>query len=497
MSEYRESYGSRPDELDKIDLSNLLVDISHGIRKLWWLVIALTVIFAVQTYFSARTFYQPHYVASATMSVRASGSSASYINAQSAKQMAEVFPYILTSGVLSDVVAEDMGLDYVPGTITATADEGTNWLTLSVSAGDAQTAYDVLQSVIENYPKVAEFVIGETELTILDETGVPEDTGREVVIRGSIRRGAIKGAALGILIMGLYILTRRTVKSRKDLKKGVNLEDFGSLPYIPEKKRRKKKFLSSVNLMNERVPQAYLEAVRKIRIRVMNEMQQKEARSLLVTSSVPGEGKTTMAVNLAIAMAKQGTEVILVDCDPRNPSVASYMNEKEKHPGLGAVLRGKVSPEQALTPVKGLDGKLRVLYGGAPDNRDARLLGTRGMKKLIDMLKEQAEVVILDTAPSELLADAPTLGKFVDCALYVIKYDHARLRQIRNGIRALDMSGVDILGYVFNQDHSGKSMGYGYSYGYRRYGGYGGYGGYGHYQSGRGKKDTYGRVQKD
>ena len=122
MSEYRESYGSRPDEPDKIDLSNLLVDISHGIRKLWWLVIALTVIFAVQTYFSARTFYQPHYVASATMSVRASGSSASYINAQSAKQMAEVFPYILTSGVLSDVVAEDMGLDYVPGTITATAD---------------------------------------------------------------------------------------------------------------------------------------------------------------------------------------------------------------------------------------------------------------------------------------------------------------------------------------------------------------------------------------
>ena len=497
MSEVRENSGGRPEELDKIDLSDLMVDVCHGIKKFWWLVIGLAVALAAQSYFSVSTSYHPQYVASATMSVRATGSSASYINAQSAKQMAEVFPYILTSGVLSDVVAEDMGLDYVPGTITATADEGTNWLTLSVSAGDAQLAYDILQSVIENYPKVAQFVIGDTELTILDETGVPEDTGREIVIRGSVKRGAAKGAALGLLIMALYIVTRRTVKSRKELKKGVNLEDFGSLPFVPEKKRRKKKFLSSINLMNARVPQWYLEAIRKIRIRVMNEMQQKEAHSLLVTSSVPGEGKTTMAVNLAIAVAKQGTKVILVDCDPRNPSVAAYMNEKGKHPGLGAVLRGKASLDQALTTVEGLDGRLEILYGGAPDNRDARLLGTRGMKKLIDMLKEQAEVVILDTAPSELLADAPTLGKFVDCALYVIKYDYAKLRQIRDGIRALDMSGVNILGYVFNGDRSSGGGAYGYSYGYKRYGGYGGYGGYGHYQSGRRKKDTSGRVQKD
>lgn len=503
MSEYRETGSRGIDESEKIDLTNLMLDVWQGIKKFWWLVIALAVIFAIQSYFSVSSSYQPNYVASATMAVRSAGSSYSYVNTQSAKQMAEVFPYILTSGVLEDVVAEDLGLDSVPGTISASADEGTNFLTLSVSAGDPQMAYNILQSVIENYPVVAEFVIGETSLDILDETGIPSDTGRTVVIRGSFRTGALKGAAIGLVIMAIYIVTRRTVKSRKELKKSVNLEDLGSIPYIPEKKRRKSQNLSAVNLMNERVPQGYLEAIRKLRVKVMKEMEKNGYRTLLVTSSVPGEGKTTLAVNLAIAMAKQGKNVILVDCDPRNPSIAENMMHQEEHPGFGAVLRGTSDLAQALTEVEVTGGRLEILYGGKPNNEDSSLLGTKKMKSLLEDLEERADIVILDTPPSGLLADAPALAKYVDAALYVVKYDGAKKRQIREGVQSLDISGVRILGYVFNADKAstkrGYGYGYGYSYGYRGYGygSYGGYGHYGHYTNLGKREDTSGRVIKD
>lgn len=496
MSEYRERSDKRIEEPEKIDLADLMLDVFQGVKKLWWLVIGLAVVFAIQSYFSVSSTYQPNYVASATMSVRTVGTSLSHVNAQSAKQMAEVFPYILTSGVLQDVVTEEMGLESLPGTIRASADEGTNLFTLSVSADDPQMAYNILQSVIKNYPEVAEFVIGETKLDILDETGIPSDTGRVAVIRGSYKRGAMKGAALGLVIMALYVVTRKTVKSRKELKKSVNLEDFGSIPFIHEKKRKKAKFRSSVSLMNDRVPQGYLEAIRKLRIKVMKEMEEEEYSSLLVTSSVPGEGKTTLAVNLAIAIAKQGQRVVLVDCDPRNPSVAAAMNESEKHPGLGAVLRGEAELAQALTRVKMPEGSLEVLYGGEPDDKASRLLGTQAMRRLIVSLQKRADIVILDTAPSELLADAPALAKFVDAALYVVKYDYAKMRQIRDGIQVLDMSGVDIIGYVFNADKSAgdRGYGYGYSYGYKRYGSYGHYG---HYQNVGRRADTSGRVIKD
>lgn len=167
MGDYRDKSGSeRVDAPEKIDLTNVMLDVYHGVKRLWWLFIGLIIICAVQSYFSVSTSYQSKYVASATVSVTSAGGM-DYVNAQSAQQMAEVFPYILTSGVLKDVVAEDMGLDSMPGSIDVKADDGTNLLTISVSGNDPQMAYKTLKSVIKNYPKVAEFVLGETKLTIL------------------------------------------------------------------------------------------------------------------------------------------------------------------------------------------------------------------------------------------------------------------------------------------------------------------------------------------
>lgn len=512
MGDYRDKSGSeRVDAPEKIDLTNIMLDVYHGVKKLWWLVIGLAVIFAVQSYFSVSTSYQSNYVASATVSVTSVGGM-DYVNAQSAQQMAEVFPYILTSGVLKDVVAEDMGLDSMPGSIDVKADDGTNLLTISVSGDDPQMAYKTLKSVIKNYPKVAEFVLGETKLTILDETGIPTDTKRVEVIRGSYKRGALKGAIIGCVILLLYVLSRRTVKSRKELKKNINLQDLGSIPYVRTKKRKKETFYNSVSLLNERISMGYLEAVRKLRIRIMKDMEKKEYQTLLVTSSIPGEGKTTLSANLAISIAQQGKKVLLVDCDLRNPSIAGVMNEQEPHPGLGSVLKKEVPLSGAITNIKlpkkrtNENGSLHVIFGGAPDGENSLLIGSGRMRALIKALKSKYDIIILDTAPSELLADAPLLGKYVDAALYVIRYDYTKLREIREGVGSLALSGIDMLGYVFNGDNS--SGGQGYGYGYRRYGNYGSYGShygsygkygaYGHYgKMEKGSTDKFGRVIKD
>lgn len=505
MSEYRELSEKQLDnDQDKIDITELLLDCWQGVKKLWWLVVLLAVIFAVKAYFTTTTTYQANYVASATVS-------ATSMTGTTAEDMVEVFPYILTSGVLADVIAEDLGVETLPGTIDVQAEEGINLMTISASASDPQMAYNLLMSVMENYPQVAKFVVGETKLTILDETGVPTDTAREEVIRGSYKRGAMKGAAIGLAIMLLYVLTRRTVKSKDKLKKQLNLMDCGTLPYIFVKKRKKDTFNTSMSLLNERLSQGYVEALRKVRIKVMKEMEMKNYSTLLVTSSIPGEGKTTVAANLAIAIAKQGKSVILVDCDLRNPSVAGVMNEQERQPGLGAVLTGKASLKKALVPVDVSGGSLYVIYGSEDDEENVRLLGSKRFEAFLRMLKKHADVVVLDTAPSGLLADAPVLAKFVDAALYVIRYDHTKLRQIRDGVQALSMSGVDILGYVFNGDVKRNAGAYGY--GYKRYGAYGKYGGYGKYGSyGRygsygaygsygkeqvGTTDAYGRVIKE
>lgn len=488
----------RIEETEKIDIISLAGDFLHGLKKLWLLILVLTLAGAGISYFRTSYTYTPQYVASATMSVTAPGGQ--YIGAQTASQMAEVFPYILTSGVLEDVVAREMGMDSVPGSISATAEEGTNLLTMSVTSDDPQMAYDILHTVIDCYPEVAEFVLGNTSLTILDETGVPSDTQKEVVVRGSYRRGAVMGAGAGLVILCLYILLKKTVKSKDKLKSQINLPDMGSLPYIRNKKRKKKPEQNKVSLINERTPASYQEAMRRLRIRVLKEVEENQTKTIMVTSSIPGEGKTTVAVNLAISLVRQGKKVVLVDCDLRNPSIADFLGITEQRPGIDSVLHKKAAVTDVLTEIDvNGENKLTLLLGEEEEKTDISLLGSKRMEGLIAELKNMADVVILDTAPAQLLADAALMARFVDAALYVIRYDYTKMYKIREGIQALAMSKIKMLGYVFNCDrNSGDGKyGYGYGYGYRRYGSYGHYGRYRDTGKRDKKEDLSGRVIKD
>lgn len=488
----------RIEETEKIDIISLAGDFLYGLKKLWLLILVLTLAGAGISYFRTSYTYTPQYVASATMSVTAPGGQ--YIGAQTASQMAEVFPYILTSGVLEDVVAREMGMDSVPGSISATAEEGTNLLTMSVTSDDPQMAYDILHTVIDCYPEVAEFVLGNTSLTILDETGVPSDTQKEVVVRGSYRRGAVMGAGAGLVILCLYILLKKTVKSKDKLKSQINLPDMGSLPYIRNKKRKKKPEQNKVSLINERTPASYQEAMRRLRIRVLKEVEENQTKTIMVTSSIPGEGKTTVAVNLAISLVRQGKKVVLVDCDLRNPSIADFLGITEQRPGIDSVLHKKAAVTDVLTEIDvNGENKLTLLLGEEEEKTDISLLGSKRMEGLIAELKNMADVVILDTAPAQLLADAALMARFVDAALYVIRYDYTKMYKIREGIQALAMSKIKMLGYVFNCDrNSGDGKyGYGYGYGYRRYGSYGHYGRYRDTGKWDKKEDLSGRVIKD
>lgn len=502
MDEYgKHSNRTSQEAPEKIDITGMVQNLYHAVKRFWWLVVILTLIFAVKEYFSVSSSYVPQYVASATVSVSSSGGSSS-------EDLANLFPYMMSNGVLDEVIAEDMGTQGIPGSINMAADG--SFLTISATASEPQMAYDLLVSVMNNYPDVAKFVFGNVSFMILDETGVPEDTGKEVVIRGSYKRGALKGAVIGMVILLLYALSRTTVKSKNDLKKKMNLMECGSIPHVRQKKRKKETFSNSLNLLNERIPQGYVEAMRKVRTKVLRELEEKNLSTLLVTSSVPGEGKTTFAVNLAISIAQQGKRVILLDCDLRNPSVKGIMNDTEEYPGLAATLEKKVQIKDALTTIElpTEAGSLKVLYGHEEENANTRVLRSKRMHLLIEYCKRNADIVILDTAPSGLLADAPIIAKYVDAAIYVVRNDFTKMRQIREGIQALTMSGIHLLGYVYNDDNSQKGgYGYGYSYSYR-YGGYNRYGRHGHYggyygyrrqeeNAESGTTDQFGRVYKD
>ena len=174
---YNQDYNNPQEEqIEKISLAMLVDDLWKGFKKFWLLMLVVILLCSGGFYARQRLSYRPVYQSYATFVVVVSdgyGYSLDYYNRTTASQLSKTFPDILESSELRTIISEDLGTAGVPGTISAEVMENTALFTLRVDASDAQMSYDILQSVIKNYPKVAEFVIGDSQLTLLDESGVP------------------------------------------------------------------------------------------------------------------------------------------------------------------------------------------------------------------------------------------------------------------------------------------------------------------------------------
>ena len=206
-----------------------------------------------------------------------------------------------------------------------------------------------------------------------------------------------------------------------------------------------------------------------------------------MTSSVPGEGKTTVAVNLAEAFAKKKYRIVLLDGDLRNPSVLKCIGLSErKGRGIIGVLKGQISLDEALTDYRDLS--LKILPGVGSTQNPAGLLRSARMKTLIEELKEDADLLIIDTPPCGVLSDASLLGGIADSAVLVVHQGTTKDREVQRALEFFEDSQIPVCGYVLNGVPEGAT-GYGYStyggYGYGKYGyGYGKYG-YGKEKEGR------------
>ena len=164
--------------IQSVNLMYILDDMWRGLQRSIFLLPVLVSLFACHSFYRARNSYMPTFEAYASFTVNtrtANGYSETYYNKAVATQMSKTFPYILTSGVLMKVVAEDLGYTggSVPGSVTAESLNDNPIFTIRVRSSDPQKAYDILQSVVKNYPSVAEYIIGETQLDMIDESGVP------------------------------------------------------------------------------------------------------------------------------------------------------------------------------------------------------------------------------------------------------------------------------------------------------------------------------------
>ena len=460
-----------------IDLRVLLADVLRVAKRMLALLLPLVVVACGLFAWRTHSSYRPVYQASASFTVSVTNplySDVRTYNTATAEQMQKTFPYILTSGALSDVVKEQLGLSSLPS-ISATVLANTNIFTLTVTSDDPQLAYDVLNAVITYYPNIAEFVVGPTQLSPLDESGLPTEPVNSISYRSAVKRGVFAGVAVWAVIVLLLAVTRTTVHSEKELEQLINLRCLGILP-MSRRFRKNSMGTSCPLLTKDNDNYGFGESVRLLRIRTEKELHERQCKVMLVTSAIPGEGKTTVSSNLAVALAHKGKKTLLVDCDLRNPSVAGVFGLDGAEKGLSDYLQGAAKAREVIRQME--TENLFVLPGGKPAGDGTALLHAMGkLRSLLEEVRSQYDAIILDTPPSALLVDAAELAQLADGAIMVIRQNFASRSQILDGVQMLADGGVPLIGCVLNGAERGLLRGgshyYGY-YGYRgKYGGYG------------------------
>ena len=464
-------------------------DIWRGFLKLWWICILITIICSLAMIAFSFISFKPVYKVSATFTVQTQDISASgtgitsysyYYNRSTAEQLSNTFPYILESNLLQSAVCEDLGIESLPASITATSVEGTNMFTMQAVGRDPQSTYNVLISAMENYPSVAEYVIGSSKLVMISEPVIPDTPSNS---RGTVRN-AVLGFLIGIIlscgIIAFYAIARDTIRTKKDIQEKINQNCIGILPKVTFKKYNKE-VDRSILIDNPLTGDSFMETVRQLRNSIIGELD-KAAKAILFTSASPEEGKTTVSTNLAIALAKMEKKVILIDADIRNPSVEKSIIKYEKYnkSGLDSYSQIKNVPDLGIN----------IMTFTVTEDNMWKVINTEYLEKIIEDLKQKYDYVIIDAPPCALVSDPITIAGVVDTTILVIKQDTVRTTRIKYAIDSLQSVNANILGCVLNSAASGI-MGYGYYYGgygyaYNRYG-------YKKYGYGYGYKYGYGK----
>ncbi|MBE6922581.1 MAG: polysaccharide biosynthesis tyrosine autokinase [Ruminococcaceae bacterium] len=453
----------------------------RDVMKNWLTIVMIAVAVGVGAYIVTDMQYEPRYQSQATFVVTSrSSASTVYSNLSSTTEMATVFSELINSSVMKKNILEEMGTSYFDGTISASVVPETNLLNMTVTASDPRTAFRVAQTIIDHHEEVTYRVVEGVSLEILQGAMVPTAPINRPDAVGQMKKMGVLAGLAACAVFAWLSLSRDTIRSGTEARKKLDCDYLGDVPHENKYKtifariRRKK---AGILVTNPVTSFRFVESMRKLARRVEQHMG--DGKVLMVSSVLENEGKSTVAVNLALSMAQKNKKVLLIDCDLRKPACHTLLEQKLTGAGLRDVLVGKAELGDALLRYKRTN--MYMLLEKRSDVNSGDLLSSATMRSLLKWARKEFDLIVLDLPPMSVVSDSETVANLADASVLVVRQNGIRVPGINKAVAALEGGSAKMLGCVLNDVHSTfLSSGQGYRYGgYGRYSHYGSYGSYG------------------
>ena len=439
-------------------------DYLRVLRERWVVVVtavAVAVLAAAGTWFVR----PPEFTATMRMYVSAQvaeSASAAYQGAQLSEQRVTSYVELVSSTRVSQEVIRKLGLTGTPEEVarhvTASSKLDSVLIDVAVTGQSPEIAADVANAVGAVFPRLVDEIERPASSTGVAPVAVrvvqpadpptkPSSTGLPVTLALGLLAGLAVGVG-GALARNALDVSVRSPEQLRELSKAPNL---GVMAFDAAVRKRPL-------TVHEDSQSPRTEAFRQLRTNLQFVDIDNPHKIIIVTSSMPSEGKTTTIANLAIALASAGQRVLAIEADLRRPKLADLLGV-ERSIGLTSTLAGQVTVQESIQHWSG--GVFDVLASGPLPPNPSELLASRQMQTLLEDLRGEYDVILIDTPPLLPVTDAAALAPATDGALLVCRFKDTSRDQIRDSVAALEAVSASLLGTVFTMVPSTGPRAYG------------------------------------
>ncbi|MDO4916747.1 MAG: polysaccharide biosynthesis tyrosine autokinase [Rothia sp. (in: high G+C Gram-positive bacteria)] len=387
-----------------------------------------------------------------------------------AKDKANSYLALVSSGPVAEEILKEnpnigMSTAEIKGNLSASLASDSALIKVQATGSTPEAAQTLANTSLTATAKVVNDLEGSTAVRVvpLEDATLPGGPSSP-----NFKKNILAGALAGLLLVFAIIFLRRAldvkVRTRDDVTSSLNAGVLGTLPDTEQ--------LAEKNLLNNTDDHASQEAIRQLRTNLRFVNVDNPPKSVLITSSEPGEGKSTVSVSLARSLAESGQPTILIDADLRRPTIGKKFNIDSKV-GLTQVLAGQIELANAVRQFE--DTQLFLLPSGRIPPNPSELLGSEKMHQLVKELSSEFMVVI-DVPPLLPVTDASLLSSAVDGVILVATVGKTRKEHLTEAGNMLTKVGATLIGAVINRTPL-RGLGSSY-YGFGYAGSYGGYSSY-------------------
>ena len=446
------------------NLLTIVKCIIKDILQRWILIVAVMIVFGSVFDFMKTVTYVPQYGTSMTATL--SGGEDTFKNIDKVQSYVNTLDYLMNSNNAKSYVKKKMPISkttYKAEVILKQA----NVVKIKVTADTKREAYFSIKYLNDWYRENTERYSFPYNITVLKES---KFSTKPVNPNSHIKNFLIGAVGSGFVLsclFGLYFFLRDTIKSEEEVENKLDTRLYAKLPF-EVKKREDARNKKAILITSLKTSFFFRESINKLRSKVEASSDKHGYKSFMITSAYENEGKSSVAANLALALAKNGRKVVLVDADFNKPAVFKIF-DLDGSKSLNKAIEGTSSwRSQVVSDRNGLD-----LLPCSQDTLKSEILtNSKKLDEIMKELREEYDFVIVDTCPAYLLNEPMAMNELVDATLFIVRQDYATSDVINETVKRLTYVKDNVLGVVFKNVVSDGNKGtsnYNNRYGYNKY----------------------------